>query len=106
LCDNWSQDYQWGGRAEVQAAHIRPVADRGPDSIRNGIALSSTIHWMFDRGLISLDDDFSVLVARDRVPSAVSRLINPGGRAYSPERVDLRPHPQFLAYHRREIFKG
>jgi len=29
-----------GGRAEVQAAHIRPVADRGPDSVRNGLALS------------------------------------------------------------------
>src|SRR5437016_4011429 len=46
-----------GGRAEVQAAHIRPVADRGPDSLRNGIALCGTMHWMFDRGLISIDDD-------------------------------------------------
>jgi len=27
-----------GGRAEVQAAHIRPVADGGSDSIRNGLA--------------------------------------------------------------------
>ena len=43
-----------GGRAEVQAAHIRPVKDKGPDSVRNGIALSATAHWMFDRGLISL----------------------------------------------------
>src|SRR6185312_2653329 len=25
-----------GGRPEVQAAHIRPVAERGPDSVRNG----------------------------------------------------------------------
>ncbi|MGE3293441.1 MAG: HNH endonuclease [Geminicoccaceae bacterium] len=41
-----------GGRAEVQAAHIKPVKDRGPDSVRNGIALSGTVHWMFDRGLI------------------------------------------------------
>ena len=56
------------GRTEVQAAHIRPVADRGPDSVRNGIALCGTMHWMFDRGLISIDDDLSVLVARDRVP--------------------------------------
>jgi putative restriction endonuclease len=95
-----------GGRAEVQAAHIRPVADRGPDSLRNGIALCSTIHWMFDRGLISIDDDSSVLVARDRVPDTVRRLINPNGRVRAPERVDLRPHPHFLAYHRREIFKG
>jgi putative restriction endonuclease len=95
-----------GGRAEVQAAHIRPVADSGPDSVRNGIALCSTIHWMFDRGLISIDDDFSVLVARDRVPDTVRRLINPNGCVRGPQRADLQPHPHFLAYHRREIFKG
>jgi hypothetical protein len=32
------------GRPEVQAAHIRPVSDRGPDSTRNGLALSGTVH--------------------------------------------------------------
>ena len=42
-----------GGRAEVAAAHIRPVEANGPDIISNGIALSATAHWMFDRGLIS-----------------------------------------------------
>src|SRR5262249_15909438 len=46
-----------GGRPEVQAAHIQPVASKGPDSIRNGLALSGTVHWMFDRGLISVGDD-------------------------------------------------
>jgi putative restriction endonuclease len=46
-----------GGRTEAQAAHIKPVAQMGPDSTQNGIALSGTIHWMFDRGLISVDDD-------------------------------------------------
>jgi putative restriction endonuclease len=95
-----------GGRAEVQAAHIRPVAHRGPDSVRNGIALCGTMHWMFDRGLISIDDDFSVLIARNRVPDTIRKLINPTGRAGGPDRLDLRPHPSFLAYHRREIFKG
>ena len=35
-----------GGRAEVQAAHIRPVEHDGPDIINNGMALSglSLIH--------------------------------------------------------------
>jgi putative restriction endonuclease len=42
------------GRAEVAAAHIRPVEANGPDIVNNGIALSGTAHWMFDRGLISL----------------------------------------------------
>jgi len=46
-----------GGRAEVEAAHIRPVEADGPDIACNGLALSGTVHWMFDRGLISLADD-------------------------------------------------
>jgi hypothetical protein len=51
-----------GGRAEVAAAHIRPVEASGPDIVNNGIALSGTAHWMFDRGLISLSDDLEILV--------------------------------------------
>jgi len=48
------------GRAEVAAAHIRPVEANGPDIISNGIALSGTVHWMFDRGLLSLSDDLQI----------------------------------------------
>jgi putative restriction endonuclease len=95
-----------GGRAEVQAAHIRPVADRGPDSVRNGLALSGTVHWMFDRGLLAIDDDYSLLIATDRVPDTVGRLLNPDRRLLSPRRPELRPHPQFLSYHRMYVFKG
>src|SRR5205823_276620 len=60
-----------GGKPEVQAAHIRPVAASGPDSVRNGLALCGTVHWMFDRGLLSLDDDFKILTAKGRVPEPV-----------------------------------
>ncbi|MBZ8133089.1 restriction endonuclease [Afifella sp. IM 167] len=95
-----------GGRSEVQAAHIRPVADDGPDSVRNGIALSGTAHWMFDRGLISVDDDYSLLVAESSVPESVARMLTPDRRLLLPERPDLRPHPQFLRYHRETVFKG
>jgi putative restriction endonuclease len=94
-----------GGRPEVQAAHIQPVAEAGPDSVRNGLALSSTIHWMFDRGLLSLDDDLTVLVAEGHVPDTVNRLINPGRKLRLPARPEFRPHPRFLQYHRRK-FKG
>jgi putative restriction endonuclease len=95
-----------GGRSEVQAAHIRPVADRGPDSIRNGIALSGTMHWMFDRGLISFDNDYTVLTAGKSVPDTVLRLLNPDRRLRLPVRPEDRPHPQFLRYHREHTFKG
>jgi len=65
------------GRAEVAAAHIRPVEERGPDIVSNGIALSGTAHWMFDRGLISLADDLKILVSRQaNDPDGVRALIN------------------------------
>lgn len=59
-----------GGRSEAQAAHIQPVAANGPDSIRNGLALAGTVHWMFDRGLMSVADNYDILVATDLVPDA------------------------------------
>jgi putative restriction endonuclease len=95
-----------GGRAEVQAAHIRPVAAGGNDSVRNGLALSGTVHWMFDRGLLSVDEDFSILVAVDRLPSAVAKILREDGKLDVPSRLDVRPHPAHLHYHRKNIFKG
>jgi putative restriction endonuclease len=94
------------GRSEVQAAHIRPVADHGPDSVRNGIALSGTVHWMFDRGLISIDEDHRLLIARDHVPDTALRLIDPSHALMLPTRSEHRPHAQFLRYHRERVFKG
>lgn len=67
-----------GGRPEVQAAHIRPVAASGPDSMRNGLALCSTVHWMFDRGLLSLDDDYTILTARGARPRSNSETDKSG----------------------------
>lgn len=94
-----------GGRPEVQAAHIRPVAKGGPDTVRNGIALCGTAHWMFDRGLVSVDDDLSILIAEDRIPEAAKRLFVPDRKLLAPEQEFLRPHKAYLAYHRAG-FKG
>jgi putative restriction endonuclease len=95
-----------GGRAEVDAAHIKPVEHNGPDDLRNGIALSGTAHWMFDRGLISLADDLTILVSRQvNDPDGVRAIINRTGRAHGPERPLDRPHPAFLQWHRDHCFK-
>lgn len=95
-----------GGRAEAEAAHIRPVERGGPDSVRNGLALSGTAHWMFDRGLIGLSDDLDILISRqvnDR--ASVEGIINRTGKALVPELSSLRPHPVFLGWHRGHCFK-
>jgi putative restriction endonuclease len=95
-----------GGRAEVQAAHIKPVASGGPDIVQNGIALSATVHWLFDRHLISIDDNYRLLVAHNRVPEELRRLFRPGDEGlHLPDDRRLWPRGTFLAHH-RETFAG
>ena len=95
-----------GGRAEVAAAHIRPVEANGPDIVSNGLALSGTAHWMFDRGLISLSDDLAILISRQtNDPDGVRAFINKSGRAIVPQKAFERPHPHFLRWHREHCFK-
>ena len=96
-----------GGRAEVEAAHIRPVEANGPDIVSNGIALSGTAHWMFDRGLIGLDDDLRIIVSRQaNDPDGIRSVVNPSGRILVPPREADRPHPQFVRWHREHCFKA
>ena len=94
-----------GGRPEVQAAHIKPVDRQGSDSVRNGLALSGTVHWMFDRGLVSVAADMTILISRNKVPSeVVDRLIVPGGKLCLPADLRDHPHPDNLAWHRETVF--
>jgi len=95
-----------GGRPEVQAVHIRPVERQGSDSVRNGLALSGTLRWMFDRGLISVaEDDRTILVSRNKVPGdVVDRLLRPDGRLLYPDDPRDWPHPSNLRWHRENVF--
>ncbi len=86
----------------MEAAHIKPVEQNGPDEVRNGLALSGTVHWMFDRGLIALSDDYDIQISRkvnNRLE--VENLINDTGKALVPDSIALQPHPAFLAWHRK-----
>jgi putative restriction endonuclease len=78
-----------GGRCEIEAAHIKPVESDGPDSPRNGIALSRTIHWMFDRGILSIGEQGEILMAKRLVPSPVLRMLNPDGKIRRPSSAAL-----------------
>lgn len=96
-----------GGRAEVEAAHIQAVEANGPDIVSNGLALSGTMHWMFDRGLVSIGDDRRILISRQvNDPDAIHAMINTSGRIALPEHVSDQPHDRFLRWHRENRFKA
>jgi putative restriction endonuclease len=90
-----------GGKAEVQAAHIWPVASGGPDVVQNGLALSGRVHWLFDRHLISLTDDYQLLVSHNKVPSELRSLFERQmERIHLPKDATLWPHRAYVAQHR------
>jgi putative restriction endonuclease len=93
-----------GGRLETEAAHIMSVGDGGPDAVNNGMALSGTVHWMFDRGLIGLSDAGDILLSskiNDR--EGVEKMIYADRRARWPPAPAHRPHPRYLAWHREQF---
>lgn len=93
-----------GGRAEAQAAHIWSVADGGPDIVQNGLALSATAHWLFDRHLISLDDQFRLLVSHNKVPAELRSLFpSSSEKIRLPKDPTLRPRKEFVAIHREQF---
>lgn len=96
-----------GGRAEAQAAHIMPVEVGGPDVVTNGLALSGTVHWMFDRGLVSLRDDGEILLSsKINDIEGVCKIIHADRRAHFPTHPAQCPHSRYLQWHRDNRFYG
>ena len=89
-----------GGRSEVQAAHIWGVGEGGPDVVQNGLALSGTVHWLFDRHLISLTSDYRLLVSHNKVPAELRVLFERQmDRIHLPKDERLWPHTAYLDRH-------
>ena len=92
---------------EADGAHIIGKEVRGTDDPRNGIALSKSAHWAFDRGLFTISDQYEVIVnprifaaSTARFPAIEldrQKILLPGDSCY-------RPHPDALAWHKREVF--
>lgn len=60
------------GKDEIKAAHIKPVEFDGLDLVANVLALTGRLHWMFDRGLLAIADDMTVLVSYNKFPLKIT----------------------------------
>jgi putative restriction endonuclease len=92
----------------VDACHIVPFSDAQGDTISNGIALSPTLHRAFDRGLVSVSDDYRVLVhprLTDHFPE-VGILQFSGQQIHLPTDSRFYPSPEKLAKHRQRFVFG
>ena len=96
------------GESVTEAAHIIPFNISGNNDVRNGISLCQLHHWSFDRGLISVDRNYKVIVSNlmlERGPTEWL-LTNLRGRLIRlPDHDELYPAQEALAWHREEVFR-
>lgn len=94
----------------IDAAHIHQFADSRNNDVRNGLALCKNAHWLFDNGLWTIAEDFTVLVARDHFteesPDQRPLAGYHGQRIRLPVDPASYPDPTHLAWHRRKKFLG
>lgn len=95
------------GYSLIDACHIRPFSDNQDDRVTNGIALCPNLHRAFDRGLISIDQEYKVLVT-DQIQEEKSNpygLENLRGRKILlPEEKHHWPDHENLEWHRKMCF--
>lgn len=92
----------------IDACHIVPFAITHDDKVSNGIALCPNLHRAFDRGLVSVDDEYRIVVSShidEDVNHSYSLSQLSGKPILLPEQVQYRPSQDNLEWHRMEVFK-
>lgn len=92
----------------VDACHIVPFAISKDDTIRNGISLSPTLHRAFDRGLIAISNDYTVLVSQHVYEDSGSShlLVHRDKPILQPTHSGYLPAIENISWHRKEVFLG
>lgn len=88
----------------LEAAHIKPQAHNGLFLPCNGIAMSRDMHFAFDKGFFTIDNDYNVLVAEALINTDFYNEYH-GTRIFVPQVDYFKPRREYLEYHRSYIFQ-
>ncbi len=96
------------GGSIIDAAHIHQFSDSRNNDPRNGIALCKNAHWLFDNGLWTIADDYTVRVAVGRFsedsPDQRPLSAYHGQPIRLPSDVAFYPDRSCLEWHRKKKF--
>jgi putative restriction endonuclease len=97
------------GHSFIDACHIVPFSVSHDDKVNNGIALCPNLHRAFDRGLITISPDYTVLISKHINEDTVhpyslcllngKKIVLPPGKQYYPLRENVD-------WHMENVFKG
>lgn len=94
----------------LQAAHIKPYVESGPNRISNGILLRADFHILLDRGYLTLTEDLRMEVSR-----RIKQDFDNGKQYYAlhgrelrvlPRNPAIHPSAEFIQWHNENRFLG
>ncbi len=90
----------------IDACHIIPFSISNDDTVSNGISLSPNLHRAYDRGLITINEDYIVrispVIKENDTPFSISQFS--GRRIILPRNKKDYPSPENLIWHKKEVF--
>ena len=86
----------------LEAAHIKPKSHGGLYLPNNGMALCRDLHWAFDKGFFTLNDDLKVVV-HPRIESEYLNSFN-GKPIRIPTNPFFVPDLENVRYHRKNVY--
>lgn len=91
------------GYPEVEASHIYPKSKDGSDDPRNGISLCKLHHWAFDNGLLSINNDYTIIINPKILDDSNYAEIweYKDSKIYLPIKNEFIPHQLYLKEHRK-----
>jgi hypothetical protein len=106
-CAVTGQRFKSPQHVEADGAHIIGKDVRGTDDPRNGIALSRSTHWAFDRGIFTISDQYEIVVNPKIAGASTDKfpVIEMDRRKITlPKDQHYWPHPEALAWHKDVVF--
>ncbi len=91
----------------LEAAHIKWHQAGGPNIEKNGLALCSLHHKLFDYGAFSLDENLRIIVSRKVYGNGLSEYLlkYEGKNITKPLREYAHPDSLFTEWHVSEVYK-
>ncbi|NBC02455.1 MAG: HNH endonuclease [Bacteroidetes bacterium] len=94
----------------LEAAHIKPYSNSGPNLTKNGLLLRSDMHILFDKGYMTVTNDHRVEVSqriREEYENGREYYAYHGEKLQNlPENNLDQPAADYLQWHQQEVYLG
>lgn len=92
------------GPSLLTLSHYWPLGHNGPDNLHNTGLMTCMIHQIWENGLVTMLSDWRLVFAPDMPPLFLAEF-NGRTAAEFPDDPSVQPDPEYLYYHRTNIFE-